>query len=187
MRGGGAGAEGPAGGGLGKQVRDLLRRCCVHGCEGGAHACDRADTPVYPKLTHPGEIASRGPLAPSVLAALEMITGEPAVPAHRVHLLVDGAQAFGAMFGLLEKAQREILVENFIFRGDVVGTVFAATLEARAESGVDVQIVVPARNNHPVVGWTSEHLSGPLLEAGVRVWRWTGPMMHAKTVVMDRC
>ena len=359
-------AAGPAGGGSGEQVRDLLRRCCVHGCEGGAHACDRADTPAYTETTHPGEIASRGPLAPPVQAALQMITGEPAVPAHRVRLLVDGAQAFGAMFGLLEGAEREILVENFIFRGDVVGAAFAATLEARAGSGVetrvlldpfgslmsrsvpvslrfrrsrvrarlynpprptaaflrrgrdhrklivqdrrrmvvgglcladawagncvrtctwrdsavevegpvvtraaagfdaawagdprlpfpsgripgteagavpvrlvsdaprerrverllatafaaaeweilitnpylvptpalasslvaatrrgvDVQIVVPARNNHPVVGWTSEHLSGPLLEAGARVWRWAGPMMHAKTVVVDRC
>lgn len=60
-------------------------------------------------------------------------------------------------------------------------------LVAAASRGVRVQLIVPLHNNHAIVGLASEHVLGPLLEAGVQVWRWTGPMIHAKTVVIDRC
>ncbi|HET7320907.1 MAG TPA: phospholipase D-like domain-containing protein [Longimicrobiaceae bacterium] len=56
---------------------------------------------------------------------------------------------------------------------------------AAARDGVDVRIIVPAFNNWPLVGGFSRAGYRPLLEAGVRLFEWEGPMIHAKTAVAD--
>jgi len=56
---------------------------------------------------------------------------------------------------------------------------------AAARDGVDVRIIVPAYNNWPVVGGMSRAGYRPLLRAGVRLFEWEGPMIHAKTSVAD--
>jgi cardiolipin synthase A/B len=56
---------------------------------------------------------------------------------------------------------------------------------AAARDGVDVRILVPAYNNWPIVGGFSRAGYRPLLEAGVRLFEWEGPMIHAKTAVAD--
>jgi cardiolipin synthase len=58
-------------------------------------------------------------------------------------------------------------------------------LAAAARDGVDVRLIVPAYNNWPVVGGMSRAGYRPLLEAGVRLFEWEGPMIHAKTAVVD--
>ncbi len=58
-------------------------------------------------------------------------------------------------------------------------------LGAASRDGVDVRIIVPAFNNWPVVGGFSRAGYRPLLEAGVRLYEWEGPMIHAKTAVAD--
>lgn len=61
----------------------------------------------------------------------------------------------------------------------------AEALSAAARDGVDVRILVPAHNNWPLVGRLSRGGYRPLLEAGVRIFEWEGPMIHAKTSVVD--
>ena len=58
-------------------------------------------------------------------------------------------------------------------------------LAAAAQQGVDVRILVPAHNNWPIVGTISRGGYRFLLEAGVRIFEWQGPMIHAKTSVVD--
>jgi cardiolipin synthase A/B len=58
-------------------------------------------------------------------------------------------------------------------------------LAAAAQQGVDVRILVPAHNNWPIVGSMSRGGYRFLLEAGVRIFEWQGPMIHAKTSVVD--
>jgi len=58
-------------------------------------------------------------------------------------------------------------------------------LAAAARDGVDVRVIVPAYNNWPIVGGLSRAGYRPLLEAGVRLFEWEGPMIHAKTAVAD--
>ncbi len=58
-------------------------------------------------------------------------------------------------------------------------------LAAAARDGVDVRIILPAYNNWPVIGGFSRAGYRPLLEAGVRLFEWEGPMIHAKTAVAD--
>ncbi len=61
----------------------------------------------------------------------------------------------------------------------------AEGLMAAARDGVDVRILVPAHNNWPWVGSLSRGGYRPLLQAGVRIFEWQGPMIHAKTSVVD--
>ena len=60
-------------------------------------------------------------------------------------------------------------------------------LAAAAKDGVDVRILVPAHNNWPWVGSLSRGGYRALLKAGVRIFEWQGPMIHAKTMVADGC
>ena len=54
-----------------------------------------------------------------------------------------------------------------------------------AKAGVDVRLLVPGSSNWPLVGALSKSAYRPLLQAGVRVFEWNGPMVHAKTAVAD--
>jgi cardiolipin synthase len=58
-------------------------------------------------------------------------------------------------------------------------------LMAAARDGVDVRILVPAHNNWPWVGSLSRGGFRSLLMSGVRLFEWQGPMIHAKTSVVD--
>jgi cardiolipin synthase len=62
---------------------------------------------------------------------------------------------------------------------------YAALLEA-AKSGVDVRLLVPGASDLPVLRSFTRSGYRELLRAGVRVFEWLGPMIHAKTLVADR-
>ncbi len=61
----------------------------------------------------------------------------------------------------------------------------AEALAAAARDGVDVRILLPAHNNWPLVGSLARGGYRDLLKAGVRLFEWQGPMIHAKTAVAD--
>lgn len=62
---------------------------------------------------------------------------------------------------------------------------YAALLEA-AKSGVDVRLLVPGATDVPLLRGFTRAGYRELLRAGVRVFEWLGPMIHAKTLVADR-
>ena len=62
---------------------------------------------------------------------------------------------------------------------------YIEALRAAAHDGVDVRLLVPGASDIPAVGLFSRAGYRPLLEAGVRVFEWNGPMVHAKTAVAD--
>jgi len=62
---------------------------------------------------------------------------------------------------------------------------FVDALKVAAMRGVDVRIVVPAVSNHVVADWLSRGYYGELLAAGVRIFRFQGAMVHAKTATID--
>jgi cardiolipin synthase len=69
----------------------------------------------------------------------------------------------------------------------VATTGYVRALAGAARAGVDVRLLVPGSSNWPVVGALSQSAYRPLLQAGVRVFEWNGPMLHAKTAVADGC
>jgi cardiolipin synthase A/B len=54
-----------------------------------------------------------------------------------------------------------------------------------ARRGVDVRLLLPAVSNHVVADWLSRGFYGELLGAGVRIFRFKGAMVHAKTATID--
>jgi len=60
-----------------------------------------------------------------------------------------------------------------------------ASLIAAARSGADVRILLPGHTDLPAVRALTRVGYRELLEAGARIWEWHGPMLHAKTVVVD--
>jgi cardiolipin synthase len=67
-----------------------------------------------------------------------------------------------------------------------VGTTsYVQALRAAAADSVDVRLLVPGGTDIPILRPISRAGYQPLLEAGVRVFEWNGPMLHAKTSVAD--
>ena len=83
-----------------------------------------------------------------------------------------------------EIAERTLWLTDAYFVG-TTGYVHALCGAARA--GVDVRLLVPGSNDWPIVRALSRAGYRSLLEAGVRVFEWNGPMLHAKTAVADCC
>jgi len=87
------------------------------------------------------------------------------VPGNRVELLENGEAFFPALFGAIERAEREVLIETFILFEDKVGRELQQALIQAARRGVRVELTVD--------GWGSIDLSrgylGALAEAGVQV------------------
>src|SRR5262245_42412942 len=65
-------------------------------------------------------------------------------------------------------------------------TPYVQALRAAANDGVDVRLLVPGATDIPVLRPLSRAGYRPLLEGGIRVFEWNGPMLHAKTAVADR-
>ena len=62
---------------------------------------------------------------------------------------------------------------------------YLESLKDAAQDGVDVRILVPQSTDIGLIRDTTRSTYRPLLEAGIRVFEWNGPMMHAKTAVFD--
>lgn len=62
---------------------------------------------------------------------------------------------------------------------------FVEALMQAAQRGVDVRLLVPAISNHVVADWLSRGYYGELLASGVRIFRYQGAMVHAKTSTID--
>jgi cardiolipin synthase len=64
-------------------------------------------------------------------------------------------------------------------------TSYVQALVAAARDGVDVRLLVPGAGDIPWLRPLSRAGYRPLLQAGVRVFEWNGPMLHAKSAVAD--
>lgn len=61
----------------------------------------------------------------------------------------------------------------------------SVALQAAAVRGVDVRLVVPLDNDVPLVAWACRSYYPELLAAGVHIYEYKGPMLHAKAFVVD--
>ena len=87
------------------------------------------------------------------------------------------------MLGLITAGvQRRLWITDAYFLSLPVLT---QALMSTASDGVDVRVLVPATNDLPWIGVLSRSGYRQFLEAGVRIFEYGGPMIHAKTVVAD--
>ena len=87
-----------------------------------------------------------------------------------------------AYLHVIKAARRFVRIENAYFLPD--RGVRRALIRA-ASRGVDVQIIVPGSSDVKIIEWASLYVLRGLARRGVKVWRWRGIMMHAKTAVVD--
>lgn len=58
-------------------------------------------------------------------------------------------------------------------------------LQAAALNGVDVAVVLPAKNNLPYVHWATRHMLWEVLLRGVHVYYQPAPFVHSKLLLID--
>jgi cardiolipin synthase A/B len=109
--------------------------------------------------------------------------GETGSTAVRIVQSVPGTAHLYRSDQLLAAAARETMwLTDAYFVG--VPSYLQAMKDAAAD-GVDVRVLVPQSTDIGIIRDTTRSTYRPLLEAGVRVFEWNGPMMHAKTAVFD--
>ncbi len=79
-------------------------------------------------------------------------------------------------------AQRNLWLTDAYF---VATTSYVQALGEAARDGVDVRLLVPGSSDVPALQPIVRAGYRSLIEAGIRVFEWNGPMLHAKTAVAD--
>ncbi len=78
--------------------------------------------------------------------------------------------------------ERVYITNPYVVPDDIL----LAVLKERAQSGVDVRILVPNEHNDvPLIRWASRSYYQELLEAGVRIYEFQPTMIHQKLLVAD--
>ena len=114
----------------------------------------------------------------------------PAAPAgeHWVQVVASGpdqeSYAIEALyFAAIAGARERLWITTPYF---VPGEALEAALTSAALRGVDVRLLLPARTDAPVVDAAGRTYHDALADAGVKIHLYGPPMVHAKTMVVDR-
>jgi cardiolipin synthase A/B len=122
-------------------------------------------------------------LPPGTVPARESIRAEGDVNVRVVATSPDRTTLYRLELAALAAASDRIWLTDAYFMGTPV---YLESLSAAARHGVDVRLLVPNNSDIAWVGNLSRTLYRRLLDAGVRIFEWNGPMVHAKTAVADR-
>ena len=87
-----------------------------------------------------------------------------------------------AYLHVLRAAREAVWIANAYFLPD---RGLRRAMSRAARRGVDVRVIVPGTSDVRVIEWASFYVLRGLAKQGVKVMRWRGPMMHAKTAVVD--
>lgn len=118
----------------------------------------------------------------SLVGALGPAVEEGSTPVWLIEGEPGRARVYRTLHLNASRATESIWITDAYF---VAPRALSEALSAAAQQGVDVRILVPAHNNWPIVGSMTRGGYRALLETGVRIFEWQGPMMHAKTSVVD--
>lgn len=138
------------------------------------HDVERAFAQVWNAAGAPmpaGEIGARDAIPASGEVAVRVVANTP------------GSSGVFRVDQLIAAAARRVLWLTDAYFAGVAPYVQA--LRAAARDDVDVRLLVPGSSDIPTLRPLTQAGYRPLLEAGVRVYEWNGPMLHAKTAVAD--
>ncbi|WP_432798016.1 cardiolipin synthase [Poriferisphaera sp. WC338] len=93
------------------------------------------------------------------------------------------AETFRRVFiAALNSAQEKIVITTPYFVPDEPT---ALALSMAADRNVEVIVIVPAVNNHPLVKLAGEFYYDYLLASGIKIYQFSGGLLHSKTVTVD--
>jgi cardiolipin synthase A/B len=132
-----------------------------------AEAWDAAGTPLPPEDMPPRDaLPERGDVGLRVIAGTSYSTAM-----FRVDTLIAAL------------ARQRLWLTDAYYAGT---STYVQALRAAAHDGVDVRLLLPgAGSDIAVMQMMSRAGYRTLLEAGIRIFEWNGPMIHAKTAVAD--
>ena len=87
-----------------------------------------------------------------------------------------------AYLAAINAARHHVYLENAYF---LPGRKVRRALVRAVERGVDVAVIVPGNSDVKAIEYAGLWIYPRLVRLGVRILRWRGPMMHAKTAVVD--
>ncbi|CAN5751291.1 phospholipase D-like domain-containing protein [soil metagenome] len=87
-----------------------------------------------------------------------------------------------AYLHVIRSARQAILIENAYFLPD---RGVRRALSRAVRRGVDVRIIVPSSSDVRVIEWAGLYVTRGMAKNGVKIFRWRGPMLHAKTATID--
>jgi cardiolipin synthase len=94
----------------------------------------------------------------------------------------DFEMASWTLLAALTEAQTSIKIVTPYFLPDVA---LVSALNLAALRGVQVDIILPAKNNLPFVHWASRSMWWQVLERGCRLWLAPPPFDHSKLMIVD--
>ena len=62
---------------------------------------------------------------------------------------------------------------------------FLQAMQVVAQRGVEVNLILPVKTNHPLIDMAGQAYFEELLEAGVRIFAYENGLLHAKTITVD--
>jgi len=126
------------------------------------------DKKISKKLSLMQEALIKDDVAPAEIHPLMNSLGvlyRPGFTSHnKIDLLIDGEETYGSMIRDLEKAQKYIIFQFYVFRDDNVGNKFAEVLMRRAREGIKVNFLYDEIGSE-----ISDYLIEDLRKAGVTV------------------
>jgi cardiolipin synthase len=139
----------------------------------GAAALDRAFARMW-RLAGPA-------LPPDELSV------DPAAVGDATVRIVEGAPGAARIYRTMQIIAAAAIERLWITDAYLVAppAVFASFVDA-ARDGVDIRLLVPGTSDLPVLRNLTRAGYRDLLRAGIRVFEWCGPMLHAKTMLADR-
>ncbi len=87
-----------------------------------------------------------------------------------------------AYFLAITRAQRRVTLVTPYF---IPSQALVTALRTAAGRGVDVRVILPSVSDVTLVKWASRSYYRHLVQAGVRIFEYQGPMLHAKALVQD--
>lgn len=87
-----------------------------------------------------------------------------------------------AYLHVIKAARERVLIQNAYFLPD---RGLRRALIRAAERGVDVRILVPGNSDVRIIEYAALYVLRQLARRGIKIYRWRGPMMHAKTATVD--
>lgn len=83
---------------------------------------------------------------------------------------------------MISLAKKSVKIQTPYF---ILDEAMMTALKIALHSGVDVQIMIPNKADHPVVNSASRYFAGQLIELGAKCYEYTKGFIHAKSVVID--
>lgn len=113
------------------------------------------------------------PVLSSATSLVQVIPSGPGMPEEVIHQV---------LLQSLYEARRKIVITTPYF---VPSENLLDALATAAHRGVDVNIIIPRKNDSTMVKWASRSFFGELLKAGVKIHQFNGGLLHTKSVMID--